>query len=450
MKKTAWVMMSAAVLAIAWTGCQRNTVTKSQREKQEAGSNGAAPATQSGTPAYMTQSSGYSGAATQPTGASRPTTASGLTTASGPASQASTREAQPYKPHYTPAIGRYGGRIVEAEISEPNSFNPITAGETSTTMYTDLIFPGLTRTDPWTYEVLPELATEWTHDESGLVWTVKLRSNVEWSDGEPFTADDVLFTYDTIYDKRYICSTRDIITGPNGERWKLEAVDGHTVQFTLYDRNAIFPLLLASSIIPKHKYKDLVDSGKFNDALGTNSRPEDLVGTGPFLLDHYDTAQQVVMKRNPRYYQVDAKGQALPYLDQLIFLVVPDINATILKFQQKETDVVVLRGVDYPTFEPKQKDDDFTIYKLGPSDGAEFIFFNMNTGTNPNTEKPYVEPYKLAWFRDVRFRQAILARDGSGVHRQEPHERPGLSAVRADQRGHGVFLQQPQRPAVCL
>src|SRR4030042_955799 len=98
--------------------------------------------------------------------------------------------------------------VLLAEISEPKSFNPITTSATTTSTYTGLMYLGLTTVDPWTYEVQPELATEWSVDPSGLVWTVKLRQDVTWSDGVPFTADDVVYHYQILYDDRWISSMR--------------------------------------------------------------------------------------------------------------------------------------------------------------------------------------------------------------------------------------------------
>lgn len=300
-------------------------------------------------------------------------------------------------------------RLVQPTLSAPKSFNPITSGETTTTDYTSLMYLGLTDTDPWTYQPRPELATSWTPDETGLVWTVTLREDVLWSDGEPFTADDVVFTYETIYndEKVQTSSMRDIITGPNGEQWQVEAVDDYTVRFTLYDVNAVFPLLLAQEIIPEHAYRSLVDDGIFDEALGVNTPPDQMVGTGPFMLGEYDQQnRQVIMRRNPNYYRQDEQGNQLPYLDEIVFVITPSIDAQLLQFQQGELDIYGARGQDFPILNPRQQQDDFTLYQLGPANGSQMIFFNQNTGRNDQGQ-PYVEPHKLAWFRDRRFRQAV-------------------------------------------
>jgi peptide/nickel transport system substrate-binding protein len=307
---------------------------------------------------------------------------------------------------YAPQVGRYGGRMVLPSLGRPKSFNPITVGETSTLAFTQFMFLGLTRMNPWTFAAEPCLATSWTSDEAGLVWTVKLREGVLWSDGEPFTADDVVFTFDTVYDPNIVSSARDALLGPGGRRWKVEKLDDLTVRFTLPAPNAIFAELLYQALISRHKFEQVVRDGRFNDAMGTNCRSEDIPVTGPFMLGSYD-GTRVVLKRNGHFYRLDAAGSRLPYLDELMWLVVPDVDTQTLKFQQGETDVAYVMGKDYPSFIRPQKRGDFTLLMLGPAWDESFLTFNQNTGSNPRTGRPYVQPHKLAWYRDVRFRRAI-------------------------------------------
>lgn len=306
---------------------------------------------------------------------------------------------------YKPAVGKFGGRIIIASLGEPKTFNPIVANETSSTQITGMMWEGLTTANPWTGEVAANLATSWTHDETGLVWTVRLREGVEWSDGKPFTADDVLFTYETMYDPNITCSMRDLITGPNGEKWKLEKIEDLTIRFTLYDKNAIFPLLIAAQVIPRHMFKPLVDGGNFDSTMSTDTPPEQFVGTGPFLLSRYEIGNRVVMKRNPRYWQKDAAGQRLPYLDEFVYLIVPDLNVQVLKFRSGETDLVSMRPADFPIL-AGQTGTDYVIYRLGPRLGSFFLFFNQNTGSDPQG-RAFVAPNKLKWFRNKLFRQAM-------------------------------------------
>ncbi len=318
---------------------------------------------------------------------------------------------------YQPVIGKRGGMLMLATFGQgPKSFNPVTAGETSTTIYTDRIFEGLTRYNAWTFQAEPLLAESWGHDESGLVWTVKLREDVTWNDGKPFTADDVVFTYmDVIYNPQITSSTRDIIT-VDGKQWKVEKVDPHTVRFTLPSRFAIFDKVIATQIIPKHKYEALVKAGTFDSAMGLESKTEDIVGTGPFLFDKYETGVSVTLKRNPRHWRTDAEGNALPYLDGITWQIVQNFDAMMLKFKQGETDIYSLRGQDYPILKPLEEEGKFKIYALGPNFGSSFVVFNQNPGKNPENNTPYLPPFKRAWFEKTEFRQAVAyAIDKEGI-----------------------------------
>ena len=169
---------------------------------------------------------------------------------------------------------------------------------------------------------------------------------------------------------------------------------------------AIFDQLVGNpNIISKATYAPLVANGTFGSALSPDSKPEDVVGTGAFMLGEYRRGERVVLKRNPHYWKKDAAGNRLPYLDQIVFVLVRDINISYLNFDQKVTDTFTLRsGKDVRELRPKQDADNFTLYQLGPAGGAEFICFNMNSDAAKAGKIP---AYKVNWFRDVRFRQAV-------------------------------------------
>ena len=97
-------------------------------------------------------------------------------------------------------IGKYGGQIVVATISDPKSFNIILANETSTTDIVNRMFAGIVEYDNEKQEIIPGLAKSWEHSDVYLTWTFHLRKGIRWSDGHPITTDDVLFTFDVIYD----------------------------------------------------------------------------------------------------------------------------------------------------------------------------------------------------------------------------------------------------------
>lgn len=317
---------------------------------------------------------------------------------------------------YHPKIGTYGGYLVESSISNPKSFNPIIAQETSTTGLTQYIFEGLTKISGITDEPEPALAKSWDVSSDGLTWTVHLREDVKWNDGEPFTADDVVFTYkELVYNKAIPSASRDIFT-IEGKEFDVRKVDDHTVVFKTPSIFSPFLRGLTQEILPKHILEESVKSGTFNSTWGVDSKLEQIVGTGPFMLERYEPSQRVVFKRNPYYWDTDAAGNRLPYLDGIIVLIVPDIDVSLLKFQDGETDFYPLRGSDFPVLKPQEKEKKFTVYRVGPALGTNFIVFNENPGKNSETGKPYIDPTKLKWFTNVEFRKAVAhALDRQGL-----------------------------------
>jgi peptide/nickel transport system substrate-binding protein len=309
-------------------------------------------------------------------------------------------------PPYIERIGRHGGRLVLATISDPKSFNPILAKETSTTVITNHIFEGLTTTDGITKEVEPNLAERWEVSEDGLRWRFYLRKDVKWADGEPFTADDVVFTFkDLIYNQEIPSSSRDIFT-IEGEEFEIKRIDTYTVEFTLPCKFAPFLRSMSQEILPRHILKRVVEEGRFNSTWGLDTPPGKIVGTGAYRLEEYIPGEKVVLKRNPNYWKRDKEGNHLPYIDEIIYLIVPSQDTALLKFIDGEIDAYSLRGVDYPVLKPKEKEGNFRIYEVGPAFGTNFLVFNQNRGKDPRTGKPFVDPEKLKWFTNLAFRKA--------------------------------------------
>jgi len=306
-----------------------------------------------------------------------------------------------------PSADKHGGQVVFTSISDPKSFNPLVAQETSSTAIIGYIFEGLTRTNGLTLEVEPNLAKRWEVFDDGLRWTFFLREDVLWSDGKPFTADDVAFTFnDLIYNDQVPCSERDIFT-IEGKKIRVEKLGTHIVQFILPVRFAPFLRSLGTAILPKHKLEAPLAKGEFNFTWGVNTPVAEIVGTGPFVLTRYQPGEQVILSANPRYWRTSVAGERLPFISKIIFLIVQNQDVALLKFLEGEIDALSIRGADFPLLKPLEKKKDFVVYDLGPAPGSNFIVFNQNTRTNPKTGQPFVEPSKLKWFSDVRFRRAV-------------------------------------------
>jgi peptide/nickel transport system substrate-binding protein len=293
----------------------------------------------------------------------------------------------------------YGGSFIIDTISDPKSFNPVVAKETSTTLITGFLFEGLTQINPFTTEMEPRLARSWEYSPDGKIWTFHLRDDVKWFDGRSLTADDVVFTYNQLYyNKNIPADARDILT-IEGKEIKVEKVDNLTVRFTLPKPFAPLLSALSADILPKHLLEPVVKDGKFNSHWGVNTATSQIIGTGPFILSEYVPSQRIVLKRNPNYWRIDKAGNRLPYLDSIVILIVPDQNSSILKFQAGETDMISMRREDYAVLKPKEAKGNFTIYNTGPTFSTTFLLFNQNPKAIPE--------YKWKWFTDRRFRKAI-------------------------------------------
>jgi peptide/nickel transport system substrate-binding protein len=301
-----------------------------------------------------------------------------------------------------------GGRLVLSTFSDPKTFNPITANEDSSQEIYRFLFASLLGDDPVTQEVTPGLADWWTNSPDDKTWTFHLRKNLHWSDGQPITADDVVFTCnDLIYNTNINPVMADGIR-VDGKNFKVTKIDDLTVQVVTPEIFAPFLEAFGAGvpIMPKHILEKSVAGGTFNSAYGVNWKPEEIVGSGPFVIKDYKPAQYTLLARNPYFFEVDSNGQRLPYLDNIIYSIVPDWNAMSLRMLHGDSDADdFVKPDEYDTF--KAAEADGKIKLLEPGIGLEngFLMFNENTNVDKNG-KPVVDPVKLKWFRNTRFRQA--------------------------------------------
>lgn len=302
---------------------------------------------------------------------------------------------------------KHGGQIVSTMLSDPRTFNPLVIKDAGSSAAVGTIFDGLTRTNAHDGTIEPNLAESWTVSEDGLTWIFKLRRDVRWNDGAPMTADDVVFTYkELVYNEDIPASARDIFT-IEGQTFDVSKIDDYTVKFVLPVKFAPFLRALSQEILPKHRLKKYVDDGTFNFIWGINTPPKDIVGTGPFMLKRYDPGQRIVLERNPYYWKKSKEGDQLPYVDKFIYMIVQREDVAMLKFLEGASDSLGVGGQEYPLIKPMEKQGDFTVYRLGPDFGSQFVFFNQNRGTDPETGKTYVPAHKMRWFTDINFRRAV-------------------------------------------
>jgi peptide/nickel transport system substrate-binding protein len=304
--------------------------------------------------------------------------------------------------------GNLGGRFIVSEVGDPKTFNFIMANESSSIDIGRFMFWSLLNFDVPTQGIKPGLAESWTNSPDGKTWTFKLRKNLRWSDGEPLTADDVVFTWNGII---YNTNINTVMRDPfivDGKEFVVTKVDDLTVQVVTPQIYAPFLAAFGAGapIMPKHILAKSVTDGTFASAYSINSDPAHVVGSGPYRLKEYKAAQYTMLERNPYFLEVDKKGQRLPYFDDVVFTVVPDMNAMTLRFLSGESDVDdYVFPYEYDQFKTEAAKGKFNLLEPGTGLETSSFFFNENTNTGKNG-KPIVDPKKLKWFRNVKFRQA--------------------------------------------
>lgn len=306
-------------------------------------------------------------------------------------------------------IGRFGGDLRTSTIGEgPRTFNPFNSNDATSSTMADLMFDGLLTTNPYTGELEIKLAKRFDIMPDNKTYIIELRHGAKWSDGKEITADDVLFTYNTIIFGGFgNTSTRDMLY-IDGKLPTVEKIDKYSVKFTTVKPFAPFARNLTTPIAPKHVFEPAVKKGKdyFNSFYSTATAPGDFVTSGPFKLKQYVPAQRVVFDRNPNYYIINKDGEKLPYLDRYIIFIVGDVNNETLKFEAGEIDILNLQGPLVPRFRELEPKSDYKLYNIGTTTSTSFFAFNMNTRKNAKG-KFYVEPKKQVWFNDINFRTAV-------------------------------------------
>ena len=304
-------------------------------------------------------------------------------------------------------VGKYGGELVISTIGEgPKTFNPCTTKDATSSAMSGLMYDGLLTTNPRTGNVIPQLAK--SYEVKGNEYTIHLRKGLKWTDGTPITVDDVLYTYwEVVFKGLGNTATRDAMM-INGKLPKLYKINDYTVKFVTPQPFAPFLRQLTYPIVPKHYFKPYSDKGEsvFNAFLTPNTSPKEIVSSGPFKLKEYVAAQRVIFERNPNYYKINTKGEILPYLDKIVYLIVGDTNNEILKFEAKETDLLAIRGSNVARYKLKEPNSDYIIYNLGADTGTLFMVINLNNRKN-SEGKWNVAPHKQKWFRNKDFRTAI-------------------------------------------
>lgn len=304
--------------------------------------------------------------------------------------------------------GEPGGRFVFAGPASPKTFNPLFAFDAASDGIVRLLFSSLVNFNFLTQEAGPGLAESWSVAADQKTWTFKLRQGVRWSDGQPLSAEDVVFTWNEIMQNPdYNRMTFDLFR-IGGKSFVITKTDDFTVKVVTPEIYAPFVEFFGVvPILPKHVLQGSVREKRFLKAYALNTRPQSIVGCGPYRVKEFQPGKLTLLERNPEYWVADKRGRRLPYFDEVLFVVGGGQGGEAELFMTGKCDVhegMVFE--DFERFKRAAASGRFRFVELGGGADRDFLWFNQNTGTNA-AGGPLVNPVKLKWFRNKKFRQAV-------------------------------------------
>ncbi|MDQ5958748.1 MAG: bac 5 protein [Patescibacteria group bacterium] len=205
---------------------------------------------------------------------------------------------------YLEIVPANGGVFVEGYVGNVKNMNPLYSSNSVDNALTKLMFSSLLTYNEKN-ELIGDLAEKWTSDEVGKVYTVTLRKDAKWHDGEAVTPEDVVYTYNSIQNAK--------VQSPLSSSWKgvkVERTGDWDVTFTLPNSYSPFPHLLTNGIVPEHILKD-IDPSQLRGSRFNTASP---VGSGPFTFRSIDVDKQgdnqteiVQLSKNDSYYNSVSK-----------------------------------------------------------------------------------------------------------------------------------------------
>lgn len=302
--------------------------------------------------------------------------------------------------------GHCGGHLTIGQRSEPKTLNPVTATDAVSREVIGRLMGDLIEINRSTQQTEPALAKSWKISPDGRTFTLHLRRGIRFSDGHPFDADDVIFSFSVYMDEVVDSPQRDLLI-IDGKPIAVTKLDQYTVRFVLPRPYAAAERLFDGlAMLPKHLLEKQYHDGHFAQAWSLNVQAAEIAGLGPFRLKQYVPGQRIVVERNPYYWKVDRENQRLPYLDELVFIFVGTEDAQVMRFEAGETDIISrLSAENYNLLSREKARIGSQLADMGPSLEYNFLVFNLND----LSEKKLDVAGRQAWFRDLKFRQAISA-----------------------------------------
>jgi peptide/nickel transport system substrate-binding protein len=296
------------------------------------------------------------------------------------------------------ALGQ-GGELRFCIKFDPKTFNPITVSDDASEVVRYLTGGVLVRVNRQSQQLEPELATSWKVTDGGRTITFILRQNTYFSDGTPFTADDVAFTVKQLMDPNLHSVTGDQFRSGIGN-----------VQTKVHSPKKI-SITFPAAIAGLDRQFDQVA------IMSAKSPKKEMAVLGPFYVADYKAGSYVYLRKNENYWKKDAAGHRLPLLDAVKMDIQPNRDIELMRFRRGELDLI--NTLDSEFYDKLASSSPNQVRDAGPSLDSEQMWFNQ-VPTSP------IPDYKKNWFSSQNFRRAIsqsinrsdLARIVYGNHAQ--------------------------------
>ncbi len=264
--------------------------------------------------------------------------------------------------------------------SDPKTFNPLLVEDESSAAVSYLTGGVLIRLNRYTHELEGELAVKWKVSPDGRRIDFELRRGVRFSDGSPFSCQDVAYTLHQLMDPA--------LHSPTGDSLRSAPGDVVTTCASPFAASVRFPGPVAALAV------------QFDQVamLSAASPHKDSAVLGPFELADYKPGAYLLLRRNPNYWKRDASGRQLPYLDSIRLEIQQNRDLELLRFRRGELDLI--NKLDADMYDRLAVEMPHAAVDAGPSLDWEVVFFNQVPGA------PLPE-YKRRWFASTDFRRAI-------------------------------------------
>ena len=292
--------------------------------------------------------------------------------------------------------------------SEPKTFNPILVADEASETIRYLTGGVLIRINRVTQQLEPQLAVSWKVLQGGRQISFQLRPGTSFSDGTPFSAEDVAFTMRALMDPQ--------THSPTGDSFRSGAGAVETVVSGPYRITITFPAPVAG-------VERLFDQVAI---LSAHSPQKELAVLGPFCLAEYKPGTHLLLRRNLHYWKKDEAGRPLPYLDSIRLERQQNRDLEVVRFRRGELHLI--NKLEAELFDQLAVESPAAIHDAGLSLESEFLWFNQTPGAP-------IPAYKKTWFRSRNFRRAV----------SEAINREDLSRV--VYRGHARPAAGPVSPA---